>query len=36
MLNHGNNKNNNTPKQFLKINLTTIYIFHTSRNNMEK
>jgi hypothetical protein len=36
MLNHGNNKNNNTPKQFLKRNLTIIYIFHTLRNKMEK
>jgi hypothetical protein len=37
MLNNGNNKNDNIPKQHLKNkNMTKMNISHTSKNKMEK
>jgi len=36
MLNRGNNKNNNIPKNYIYIYKTKIYISHTSRDKMEK
>jgi len=36
MFNHGNNNNNNTPRNVFKKNLIKIYIFHTLRQKMEK
>jgi hypothetical protein len=38
MLNRGNNKNNNIPKNYIYIYIyiTKIYISHTSRDKMEK
>jgi hypothetical protein len=36
MLNYGNNKNNNTPKELFFNNLTNIYISHRSKNKIDK